>query len=105
MVGERDGAENVGSETLLSVLVLAGLLPACGSQLEDAAFGPGRQEAEEVAEIGPGLDGVELAAGQEGHEERVGAGALVAASPAPRSAPRDRPSSRRRPSSNLRGAW
>ena len=27
MVGERDGAEHVGGEPLLSVLVLAGLLP------------------------------------------------------------------------------
>ncbi|MFY0539673.1 hypothetical protein [Nannocystis pusilla] len=31
MVGERDGAEDVGGETLLSVLVLAGLLPAGAS--------------------------------------------------------------------------
>jgi hypothetical protein len=41
------------------------------------------QEAEEVAEVGPGLDAVELAARQEGDEDRVDACALVAAEEQP----------------------
>ena len=78
MLGERHGAEDVGGESLLSVLLLAGLLPEGGGELEDSALGPGGEEAEEVAEVSPGLDAVELAAGEEGDEDRVGTGSLVA---------------------------
>ena len=83
MLGERQGAEDVGGEALLSVLLLGGLLPEGRSELEEPALGPGWEEAEEVAEVGPGLDAVELAARQEGDEDRVGAGALVAAEKQP----------------------
>ena len=43
-------------EALLSILLLEGLLPEGGCELEDAARRPGRQEAQQVAEVGPGLD-------------------------------------------------
>lgn len=48
MLGERQGAEDVGGEALLSVLLLGGLLPEGRSELEDPALGPGGEEAEEV---------------------------------------------------------
>jgi hypothetical protein len=38
---ERDLAEDVGGETLLSVSLLQSLLPVDGSELEDALRGPG----------------------------------------------------------------
>ncbi len=56
--------EDVGSQALLSVLLLQGLPPEGRGELEDAASGPGLQEAEQVSEVGPGLDAVELAAGR-----------------------------------------
>jgi hypothetical protein len=79
VINERDGAEDVGGEALLSVLLLQGLLPERGSELKDAAGRPGGEQAKEVAEVGPGLDVVELAAGEEGDEDRVDARPLVAA--------------------------
>ena len=48
MTGERDGAKDVGGEALLSVLLLEGLLPEGRRELEDAAHGPGGEQAEEV---------------------------------------------------------
>ena len=55
MIEDRDAPEDVGGQALLSVLLLQGLLPEGRGELEDATSGPGRQEAEEVAEVGPGL--------------------------------------------------
>ena len=83
MVRERDGAEDVGGEALLCLWLLESLLPEAGGELEDAGGGPVLDEAEEVAEVGPGLDAVELAAGEEGDEDRVDASALVAAEKQP----------------------
>ena len=74
---ERDLAVDVGSESLLSVLLLQGLLPVEGGELEDALHRPGRPEAEEVAQGSPGLEAVELAAGQEGDEGGVDVAGLV----------------------------
>ena len=65
--------------SVVSVLLLEGLLPEGGGEVEGAALGPGWQHAEEVAQVGPGLDAVELAAGEERDEDRVDARALVAA--------------------------
>lgn len=83
MIDERDAPEDVGGQALLSVLLLQGLLPGGWGELEDAALGPGRQEAQQVAEVGPGLNAVELAVGEQGDEDRVDAGALVAAQEEP----------------------
>src|SRR5215471_1825210 len=74
---EGGAPEDIGVEPLLSVLVLEGLLPIGGGQLEDTAMGPTRQEAEEIAEVGPGLEVVELTAGKQGHEGGVDFGAVV----------------------------
>lgn len=43
-----------------------------GGELEDTAPGPGGQEAEEVPEVRPGLDVVELAAVAAGDDARRG---------------------------------
>src|SRR5438034_9911802 len=84
LVEREDGAtEDVGGETLLSVLVLEGLLPVGGGELEDAAARPARQETEEVAQIGPGLDPVELAACDQRDEGDIDDGAVVAADEEP----------------------
>ena len=83
MIDERDPPEDIGGQALLSVLLLEGLLPGGRGELEDAALRPVLEEAEQVAEVGPGLDAVELAAGEQGHEDRVDAGALVAAEEEP----------------------
>src|SRR5688500_903607 len=83
MLPERHAAEDVGGEPLLSVLLFQSLLPEGRSELEDATPGPRREQAQQVAEIGQGLDPVELAARQERDEEGIGAGALLAAEEQP----------------------
>lgn len=80
MLSERDGAKDVGGQTLLSVLLLDSLLPEGWGELEDPLGRPRAQEAEEVAEVGPGVDPV---AGQERDEDCVDARALVAAEEEP----------------------
>jgi hypothetical protein len=77
VVEEAEGClpEDVGGQALLSVLVLGGLLPVERGELQDPTHGPAGQEAEEVAEIGPGLDIVELAAREQGDEGGVDLGA------------------------------
>jgi hypothetical protein len=59
---ERRPSEDVGVEPLLSALVLKGLLPVDGSEVQHAPSRPARRETKEVAQVGPGLDVVELAA-------------------------------------------
>jgi hypothetical protein len=77
------GAEGVGGEPLLSFLLLESLAPREGSELEDATGGPVREQAEEIAQVSPGLQAVELAAGQQRHEGRVDFGGLIAADEEP----------------------
>ena len=79
MLTEGDSAEYVGSEPLLSTLLLERLLPVRGGELEDPRARPRGQQAEQVAEIRLRLDPVELAAREERDEEGVRAGAFVAA--------------------------
>src|SRR5512134_2609043 len=83
MLAEGDTAEDVGSEPLLSLWLLEGLLPGGRGELEDAGARPGGQEAQEIAEVAEGLDAVHLAAGEQGDEERVGARTVVAADEEP----------------------
>ena len=65
MISERHGAEDVGGQALLSVLLLESLLSEGWGELEEPVWGPRAQEAKDVAEVGPGVEAVELAAGQE----------------------------------------
>ena len=85
LVEQAEGCapEDIGVEPLLSVLVLEGLLPVEGGELQDSADRPARQEAEEVAKIGVGLDVVELAARQQRDEGGVDLGGVVGADEEP----------------------
>src|SRR5579883_3153903 len=80
---ECDGAVDVGGEALLSVLLLASLIPVGGSQVEHAQDRPIGQQAEEVAQVAPGFDAVQSATGQERDEGRIDRAALVAAEEEP----------------------
>jgi hypothetical protein len=64
-------------EELLSLRLLASLLPAVGRELEDLALLPGRQESEDVAQVGRRLDGVKATAGDERDGDRVPASAVL----------------------------
>ena len=80
----EDGvSEGVGSEELLSVGVLSSLLPVAGSELEDAGTGPAGEQAQDVSEVGFGLDVVHVAAGDERGEGGVDLGAVVASDEQP----------------------
>jgi hypothetical protein len=74
---EGGAPEDVGGKLLLSVLVLESVLPVEGGELEGPAHGPAWQQAEEIAEVGPGLDVVELTAREEGDEGGVDLGGIV----------------------------
>ena len=71
------------AEPLASVVLLAGLIPELGAELEDSAARPGGQEREHVAEIGPRLDAVELAARDERDGDGIPVRAIVAAAEEP----------------------
>ena len=68
---KRDSAEDVGSQPLLSVLLIRGSSSRRREKVQDAALRPGWQKAEEVAEIGPGLKPVQLASRNEANEGGV----------------------------------
>ncbi len=80
---EADLAEDVRGELLLSVVLLEGLLPVGGGELEHLINGPARQETEKVAQVSPGLDVVKLAAREERDERGVGVAAVVTADKQP----------------------
>src|SRR5438309_2172655 len=81
---DRDLAEDVGEESLLSVLLLQGLLPVCGRELEHSGLRPAREKTEEVAQVSRGFDVVELAAGEERNEGGVHLAGVVTAEEQPR---------------------
>src|SRR5690606_35642870 len=68
---DQRSAERIFVEPPLSFALLESLLPIGGSELEHAGAGPVGQQVEEGAQIGPRLDAVHLAAGDEGHEDGV----------------------------------
>src|SRR6185295_2662830 len=76
---EKHTPEDVGGELLLSLGVLASLLPIGGGELEDAVAGPARQEAQQISHVREGLDLVQPRAGQKRDEDGVHPGAVVAA--------------------------
>jgi len=65
MLSERDRAEDVGGEPLLSLVLLERLLPVRRGEGEDAGLGPGRQQAQEVPDVPDRLDLMHLAARHE----------------------------------------
>lgn len=64
-------------QLLLSLGLLESFAPVGGSELEDTAIGPGREEDEEVSEIGEGLDAVHPTGGQEGDDDSIPLGTAV----------------------------
>ena len=76
---QSDAAVDVLGETLLSVVLIQGLLPVGRRELEDAALRPAGEQAEEVPQVALGLEAVELAAREQRDEGRVGLGPLLAA--------------------------
>src|SRR5262245_40365445 len=88
-IGERDLAEDVGGEQLLSVALLGCLLPVGGSELEDAWYRPARDEAEQIAQVAPRLDVVQLATGEQRDKGGVDLCGSVAADEQPVFAPDD----------------
>ena len=67
----RNTVEKVGLEALTSIGVLECLLPVFGSQLEDPVFRPVGEQDENISDISPGFDAVELAGGDERGEDTV----------------------------------
>jgi hypothetical protein len=60
---ESSAAEDVVGQEPLGLLLLKSRLPMGGSEVEDSPARPRRQQAEEVAQIAPGFDAVQLAVG------------------------------------------
>src|SRR5688572_18247744 len=88
---EQHAPENVGGQLFLSFALLEGLFPVGGSELENAALGPGREQAEKVADVAERLDAMEPGAGEQRDEARVGDAAIVTPDEEPVSTPEDLP--------------
>src|SRR5687767_7158694 len=80
---EQGAPERVFIEPPLSFAVLESLLPIGRGELEDSVFRPVRQEVEEVAEVTPRLDSVQLAAGDQRNENGIGNSAVFGADKEP----------------------
>ena len=80
---ENGPAEEVGSEALLSVGLLSGLLPVAGGEVDKAAFGPTGQQAEQIAQVAFGLDAVHVATCNERRASGVDLGTVVTADKQP----------------------
>ena len=52
--------QTCSGEPLLSLWLLSGVVPELRRELQDVAAGPTRQERQDVAQVRPGLDAVEL---------------------------------------------
>ena len=79
--GDRDRSER--HIQLGKVETLAGGAPVLRRELEDAVLGPGRQDAEEIAQVGLRVEPVQLARGNERHEGAGPLGGVVAADEEP----------------------
>ena len=70
-IASDDAIEVIDCEPLSSVCLLECLLPEFGGKLEGAVVRPVPEEDEEVAEIGPRIDVLETAGGNEGGKDKV----------------------------------
>jgi hypothetical protein len=70
-------------EPLLSVGLLEGLLPEFGRQFENAALGPIGQENQNVPQVSPGLDSVQIAGSNERDGNGIPLGTVVIADEEP----------------------
>src|SRR5260221_14122933 len=76
---QESAAERVFSEPPLSFFLLQSLLEVGGGELEDAGLGPVGEQGEQVAQVAPGLEAMQLAAGDERDEGGVGGSAVLGA--------------------------
>ena len=74
---QRETAEDVGVQPLLSVCLLEGLLPVSGCQVQDAVAGPARQETKKVSQVSEGLQFMKLAAREQTHKASVNMSSAV----------------------------
>ena len=81
--GQESATEHVFVEAPLSFFLLEGLLEVGGGKLEDAGLGPVGEQVEEVAQVAPGLDAMEFAAGDQRDEGGVGCGSVFGADKQP----------------------
>ena len=79
----REAAERVGAEEPPNLFSLARLVPRDGRKLERAVLGSLREQAEDVAQVRPGLDVAGTATREQRREERVDGAAVVAADEEP----------------------
>ena len=80
---EGDAAKEVGGESLLDVLASNGGAKVEWREFEDSLHIPGREQAEEIAEIFGGIDAVEPATGDERDEGGIGLSAVIRANKEP----------------------
>jgi hypothetical protein len=76
---QESAAEGVLCEPPFSFLLLDRLLEVGGGELEDTGFRPVGEQIEQVAQVAPGLETVQLAAGNERDEGGVGGGPVFRA--------------------------
>src|ERR1041384_2568909 len=84
---EESATEGVLCEPPLSFFLLESLLEVGGGELEDSGFRPVGEQVEQVAKVAPGLQPVQLAAGDQRHESGVGGGPVFGAHEYPVFAP------------------
>src|SRR5579863_1224602 len=80
---EREASERVGVEQGLDVVEGSGLVPVEGCEIEQTVLGPTREQAEDVAQVRPGLDIAESAAREQRGEEGVDDAGVIAADKEP----------------------
>lgn len=80
---EHSASEDVGGQPLLSVALLAGLLPVGRSELEQSRVWPVGQQTEEVSQVVTRLDTVQATAGEQAHEDSIDLRAIVASDKEP----------------------
>src|SRR5271167_1101360 len=79
--GAEDGAPvDVAREGALGPRQLDRVGPVGGGELEDSLLGPPGEQAQEIAQVGPGLERMELSARDEGDEVGVDLSGVVGAS-------------------------
>src|SRR3954469_16926272 len=70
--GKESATEGIFVEAPLSFFLLEGLLEIGGGELKDAGLGPVGEQVEQIAQVAPGLDAMEFAAGDQRDESSVG---------------------------------
>jgi hypothetical protein len=74
-------------QPLLSLWLLLSVVPEFRGELQDVALGPGGQEREDVTQVGPWFDGVQLTACNETGGDGVTLGTIVTSRKVPVRAP------------------